>query len=95
MAHLSDKGERCTLCNTADWQFDPLQGGRPDAFVAVLHDCKGCKIKQTFQSTLPQDLPAGQSVILITRRENDRLTYDPRAKAQRPMARRNRRRQQE
>jgi len=90
VAYLMDKGATCTQCGTAPWEWE----ADPGAYEAALHDCMGCKVKETFRSHMANDLPAGQSVTLISGRQGDRLRYDPRARPRRPLRKRTRRRQE-
>lgn len=37
-----EKALRCQRCGTADWEWDPKQGGDHEPYEATLHKCPGC-----------------------------------------------------
>lgn len=45
IAILAHKNERCALCGTADWEWDPAQGGSRFAYEPVEKLCQGCYVK--------------------------------------------------
>lgn len=91
VAAAIEKSERCTLCGTADYEWQEAR----DAYEPVLTECQGCAHKQRFQEGNPQakDAP-GMSVRLVSRAEADRLRFDPKVAKRGPRRRRERRRQQ-
>lgn len=42
LAFLVEKGQRCAMCGTAEWEWDPDQGGNKRAYEAVEKHCPGC-----------------------------------------------------
>lgn len=46
LAYMLEKGERCVMCGTAGWEWDPDQGGSRFAYEPVERFCQGCYIKQ-------------------------------------------------
>jgi hypothetical protein len=62
IAFRLEKGERCGLCGTAEWEWDPRQGGKKFAYEAVTKICKGCMGKDVAQEE-SQKLP-GSSIEL-------------------------------
>jgi len=51
LAFRIESGLRCQLCGTAEWEWDPKQGGSKFAYEPVGHDCKGCYVKEVAQQT--------------------------------------------
>ena len=66
MAHLLEKAERCQLCGTAPWEWDPEQGGERDAYGATIHNCMGCYHTKIAQQDT--DLMPGASIRLVPKR---------------------------
>lgn len=60
--HL-EKGERCYLCGTAPWEWDPEKGGSRFAYEAVVVDCHGCYVKESVARDM-NDVP-GSTVQLM------------------------------
>jgi len=60
--HLHE-AEKCTLCGTADWEWDPEQGGARFAYEPVEKVCMGCYTKHDMGGGGPGSyltlLPAG------------------------------------
>lgn len=63
VAFMLEKNERCQMCGTAKWEWDPDQGGRKFAYEAVEELCQGCLRKETLQESA--GAKSGTSVILI------------------------------
>lgn len=59
VAIMAHKSERCSLCGTADWEWDPAQGGTRFAYEPVEKLCQGCYVKHEQGSGQP-----GTSVVL-------------------------------
>ena len=59
VAVFAHKNERCALCGTADWEWDPAQGGSRFAYEPVEKLCQGCYVKHEQGSGSP-----GTSVVL-------------------------------
>ena len=45
LAFTMEKSERCVLCGTAPWEWDPAQGGSRFAYEPIEKYCHGCYIK--------------------------------------------------
>lgn len=45
IAFQLEKNTKCSLCGTAEWEWDPKQGGSRFAYEAVAHTCRGCEMK--------------------------------------------------
>ncbi len=67
MAFRLSKRERCGMCGTAPWEWDPAQGGSKYAYEPTLHECPGCKAKEIMQQDDSAKGP-GQTVILTPTR---------------------------
>lgn len=59
IAYKLEKGERCQLCGTAEWEWDPKQGGKKFAYEAVSKICQGCAVKDVGQEET-QKLPGSR-----------------------------------
>lgn len=44
-----EKGQRCQMCGTAPWEWDPEQGGSKTAYEPVEHFCHGCYQREYMQ----------------------------------------------
>lgn len=53
VAYLTHKAEKCTLCGTAEWEWDPEQGGTRFAYEPVEKVCPGCYAKHGQGSDQP------------------------------------------
>lgn len=42
IAHLLEESGRCSSCGTAEWEWDPKQGGDVYAYEAMPVLCQGC-----------------------------------------------------
>lgn len=45
MAYRIEKASKCSMCGTAQWEWDPEQGGSKFAYEAVGVHCQGCYVK--------------------------------------------------
>lgn len=45
IAIFGHKNDRCALCGTSEWEWDPLQGGSRHAYEPVEKLCQGCYVK--------------------------------------------------
>jgi hypothetical protein len=45
VAYMVEKGSRCIMCGTADWEWDPKRGGNRRAYETVEKFCPGCYAK--------------------------------------------------
>jgi hypothetical protein len=45
LAFVTERGTRCVMCGTADWEWDPKQGGNRRAYEPVEKFCPGCYAK--------------------------------------------------
>lgn len=45
LAFVLEKGSRCIMCGTAEWEWDPSNGGSKHAYEAVHKFCQGCYTK--------------------------------------------------
>lgn len=72
MAYLLEKAERCTLCGTSPWEWDPDQGGARDAYTAAGHQCMGCYHIKIAQQGETDSMP-GSSITLVPKRHAHRL----------------------
>jgi hypothetical protein len=45
VAYFAHKNEKCGLCGTAEWEWDPEQGGSRYAYEPVEKMCPGCYAK--------------------------------------------------
>lgn len=66
VAYRQEAAGRCQLCGTADWEWDPKQGGRKYAYEGQSRECKGCAIKETIQTD--SDKRPGITITLIPTR---------------------------
>lgn len=71
LAFLTEKGLRCVLCGTAEWEWDPEQGGRRDAYEPVEHRCHGCYLKAKAQSHDPTRDSDGITIDLLPTRTRE------------------------
>lgn len=46
LAWRLEKSSKCSMCGTAEWEWDPKQGGSKFAYEAVGRTCRGCYIKE-------------------------------------------------
>lgn len=46
LAQLLEAGDRCHLCGTAQWEWDPKRGGNKFAYEPVAVMCPGCYAKE-------------------------------------------------
>lgn len=63
LAHRIEQSLRCDMCGTADWEWDPKQGGSRHAYDHQEKFCQGCYIKSAAaedKKTLP-----GTSIVLV------------------------------
>jgi hypothetical protein len=67
VAVLMERSERCSLCGTAPWEWDPEQGGHKFAYEAAWESCTGCQQKALLRDD-DEKPPAGSSVTLVPRR---------------------------
>ena len=63
LAFLSVKAEHCVMCGTAQWEWDPKQGGNRYAYEAVEVFCPGCYAKASMRQ-------------LDTGRNTDGITFE-------------------
>lgn len=62
LAFRIEKGLRCQMCGTAEWEWDPKQGGKKFAYEPVSQTCSGCQKKEIAQQD--EDRMPGTTVIL-------------------------------
>ena len=62
IAHLLEKAARCPSCGTAEWEWDPKQGGSRDAHHAEVRMCMGCYHRSNAESD--EQLPPGSRIVL-------------------------------
>lgn len=63
MAYVLEDGSRCQMCGTAEWEWDPDQGGKRLAYEPVEKICWGCYYKHMAgegEASMP-----GSSVTLV------------------------------
>jgi hypothetical protein len=63
VAYMLEEAVRCQMCGTADWEWDPEQGGKRLAYEPVEKICWGCYYKHMAgegDSSMP-----GSSVTLV------------------------------
>jgi hypothetical protein len=53
LAFAAEKGERCFMCGTAQWEWDPKQGGDRRAYEPVEKFCPGCYQKASMRTMDP------------------------------------------
>lgn len=70
MAHLLDAGSRCTMCGTADWEWEE----NPYAYEGVIRHCQGCMIKDAMKDDAQGSY---QSIELVSPEEAVRLRDAP------------------
>lgn len=46
LAFSLEKSERCSMCGTAEWEWDPAQGGSRRAYEPSQEFCQGCYLKE-------------------------------------------------
>lgn len=61
------KRERCQLCGTAEWEWDPAQGGNKFAYEPTVHVCTGCAKKEIMQSEDEGKVPGGTIILTPTK----------------------------
>lgn len=61
-----ERNERCQMCGTAEWEWDPAKGGYKFAYEPMTHICKGCAIKETAAEDT-QRIPGASVVLRPTR----------------------------
>ena len=71
MAYLLERSERCNVCGTSEWEWDPDQGGERGAYEASQFQCWGCYTTKIAQQD--HDLPPGAHITLTPRRQVDKL----------------------
>lgn len=62
LAFRVEKGLRCQMCGTADWEWDPKQGGNRFAYEPTMQTCMGCQAKEILQEE--GDRHPGATVVL-------------------------------
>lgn len=62
LAYRLEKGARCEMCGTAEWEWDPKLGGKKFAYEPVAHTCPGCAVKEASQEG--NERRPGVSVVL-------------------------------
>lgn len=62
LAFTLEKAAHCVMCGTADWEWDPEQGGKRYAYEAVHKLCQGCLRKESESES--SDRRAGFSIEL-------------------------------
>jgi len=69
LAFASEKADRCTMCGTGTWEWDPAQGGNRHAYEPVEKFCAGCYAKAAMRH-----MDAGRNTdgITIELARNDR-----------------------
>lgn len=53
LAFTYEKALRCTMCGTAEWEWDEAQGGKRHAYEAVEKFCHGCYARASGQTHDP------------------------------------------
>lgn len=61
LAFAATKAEHCVMCGTAQWEWDPKQGGNRRAYDAVEVFCPGCYAKASMRT-----LDAGRNTDGVT-----------------------------
>lgn len=87
-----EKGERCALCGTADWEWDE----DPFAYVAITTGCRGCMMTETLsadQANTPG--PKGSRVRLFPRLTAERIARETEERRKQGTLRPKRRRREE
>ena len=69
VAFLAEKAERCTMCGTGAWEWDPKQGGNRRAYEPVEQFCPGCYAKASMRNLDPKRNSDGVTIGLA---RNDR-----------------------
>jgi hypothetical protein len=49
LAFLVEDAQRCQMCGTAEWEWDPKQGGSIYAYEAMPIVCQGCLRREALQ----------------------------------------------
>lgn len=62
LAYRIEKGLRCQMCGTADWEWDPKEGGNKFAYEPVSKTCRGCELREIAQKD--EDRMPGVTVVL-------------------------------
>lgn len=44
-----ESAQRCQICGTAPWEWDPAQGGNKHAYEVIEHFCQGCHDREYMQ----------------------------------------------
>lgn len=76
IAYGLEKSAVCPGCGSAEWQWDPEQGGSTNAFDAVVETCPGCQRKDWLRDD-HEKLPSGSSVVLVPRAVADQRSQTP------------------
>jgi hypothetical protein len=63
IAFTLEKAERCVMCGTAEWEWDPERGGHKHAYEAVTKFCMGCYMKAVLSRD--DDQSDGQTIELL------------------------------
>lgn len=67
VALLLERSERCSMCGTSPWEWDPAQGGHKHAYDPEHQICLGCQRKELLRDDT-EKAPAGSSVVLVPRK---------------------------
>lgn len=65
-AFMLERGERCNLCGTADWEWEADRF----AYEPVVEVCHGCRMKDMMRDEATQP---GSSVVLVTKERAQQL----------------------
>lgn len=63
---MLEEGQRCTMCGTAPWEWDPEQGGDRHAYEPVVHIDPGCALRDSAAEDTPKQ--HGHTVMLAPTR---------------------------
>lgn len=84
---MAEKGSQCPSCGTAEWEYDPAQGGDPNAYEAVPIRCAGCAAKDVAREVAGKELGPGVTITLVPRAVAERMQQ---TRARRPKSKRER-----
>lgn len=63
IAFMLEKNARCVMCGTAEWEWDPKEGGSRHAYEPVQEFCRGCYLKHVAGEG--EDTVPGTTIVLM------------------------------
>ena len=85
LAYYMEKSLECPSCGTAEWQWDPAQGGSPVAFEAISVSCPGCARTDVARELKGKGSNSpGERMTLVPRAVAEKMAQTPRRRPRSP-----------